>query len=56
MEGFYFESEGLYYCSKECMEADGISEKEYQELYNSDEAYWTEWDISDLADRLNQFI
>lgn len=56
MEGFYLETEGLYLCSEECMEKAGISQEEYEELYENDVAYWTEWETSDLADRLNQFI
>lgn len=32
-----------YYCSEECLHTD-YSEEEYQEMYETDNAYYTEWD------------
>ena len=40
--GYYFEGTGDYYCSDACLRID-MTEEEYQQAYEEDEAYWTEW-------------
>lgn len=43
MEEGYCIYDGLeYYCSDECLHKN-YTEEEYLEMYENDEAYWTEW-------------
>ena len=35
-----------YYCSDDCLHG-AFSEEEYEELFQEDCAYWTEWDEGD---------
>ncbi|AOV06458.1 hypothetical protein [Sporosarcina ureilytica] len=44
-EGFYFESDGTQYCSKECL-TKVISWGEYLDIYDNGDgnAYWTAWE------------
>ncbi|MCQ2543669.1 MAG: hypothetical protein MJ126_05860 [Lachnospiraceae bacterium] len=35
-----------YYCSDDCLHS-AFTDKEYDELCQSDEAYWTEWEIGE---------
>ena len=32
-----------YYCSDECL-LDNMTQEEYMEMYENDQAYWTEWE------------
>ena len=43
-EGFCIEwfVKNEYYCSKECLLKD-LSWKEYLDMYDSESAYWTQW-------------
>ena len=40
-DGYYIE-DGEYYCSDECLHKH-YTQEEYMEMYEADEAYWTEW-------------
>lgn len=42
-EGFVFGDGEFYYCSEKCLYQD-MTEQEYEEAYENDEAYWTTWD------------
>ena len=42
MSGFCVNDGEACYCSKECLHID-YSEEDYLEMYESGEAYWTEW-------------
>lgn len=42
-EGFCIFDGEEYYCSESCLHSK-YSESEYNRLYESDKAYWTEWD------------
>lgn len=44
--GFCIDSGLEYYCSEECLYS-CMTEEEYLELYESDAAYWTEWEEED---------
>lgn len=41
-EGFVFNDGMAYYCSEKCLHQD-YTEEEYQELYDEDVAFYTEW-------------
>lgn len=41
-DGYVFYDGEAYYCSDECLHKH-FSEEEYQEAYENDDAYWTEW-------------
>ena len=45
--GFYFESDGTQYCSKECL-TNVISWEEYLKIHDdgNGDAYWTSWEES----------
>ena len=43
IEGFCIDNGMDYYCTKECMEKDGLSYEEFLELYETDDSYYTEW-------------
>ena len=46
-EGFCI-GQGLeYYCSEECLH-EHYSEEEYNEMYESGDAYWTEWEADEI--------
>ena len=42
-EGYCIDNGFAYYDTIECMEKGGISFKEFEELYDTDDSYWTEW-------------
>lgn len=42
-EGFVFRGGEFYYCSEKCLYQD-MTEQEYEEAYENDEAYWTTWE------------
>ena len=42
-EGFCIFDGQEYYCSKDCLHS-AYSDAEYNSLYESNEAYWTQWD------------
>lgn len=44
-EGFVID-DSEYFCSKECLHT-VYSDKEYNEMYDSDKAYWTQWEMED---------
>ena len=41
-DGYVFYDGEAYYCSDECLDQH-FSEAEYIRAFNSDDAYWTEW-------------
>lgn len=45
-EGFYVDAQynGEYYCSETCLHTK-YTKEEYQELYEEQRAYWTEWEV-----------
>ena len=43
LDGFCIRDGMEYFCSDECLHK-VYTEEEYQELYDSDQAYWTTWD------------
>jgi hypothetical protein len=45
-EGFVVQDADTY-CSQKCMSKDGISEAEYNEMYDNDAPYWTSWEHGD---------
>lgn len=42
IDGFVIADGFEYYCSDECLHSK-YSEEEYNEMYENDEAYWTDW-------------
>lgn len=42
IDGYVIHDGEAYYCSSECLYRN-LSEAEYEELYEEDSAYWTEW-------------
>jgi hypothetical protein len=38
-----------YYCSDECLHKE-VTEQEYKELYENDNAYYTEWSEEDIEE------
>jgi hypothetical protein len=38
-----------YYCSDECLHKE-VTEQEYEELYENDDAYYTEWSEEDIEE------
>lgn len=50
MDSGYCIQDGLeYYCSDECLHKH-YSEEDYLDMYDCDEAYWTEWEEDDSDD------
>lgn len=45
-DGYVIRDGEEYYCSQDCLSA-WYSEEEFLELYEADEAYWTEWEDDD---------
>ena len=43
IEGFCIHDGEQYYCSEECLYT-VFTEEEYEDMYEGDEAYWTEWE------------
>lgn len=41
-DGYVIHDGEKYYCSDECLHTE-YTEAEYMEMYEEDEAYWTEW-------------
>ncbi|MBR5316024.1 MAG: hypothetical protein IKU44_04455 [Firmicutes bacterium] len=41
-DGYCIHDGEEYYCSEECLHSE-YTEEEYMEMYEADEAYWTEW-------------
>ena len=44
-QGYVIESGDGYYCSDDCMQKDGMTREEFEELFNdgNGDSYWTEW-------------
>ena len=42
IEGYVIDDGSEYYCSDACLNKH-YSMDEYMEMYNNDEAYWTQW-------------
>ena len=43
LDGYIVYGGAEYYCSKKCL-LTVYTEEEYQEMYDEDDAFWTEWD------------
>ncbi|MFD0769336.1 hypothetical protein ACFQZ1_10735 [Bacillus sp. CGMCC 1.60114] len=43
IEGYCIDDGLAYYCSEECLYKE-YTPKEYEEMYENDCAYWTEWE------------
>lgn len=43
ISGYVIGNGSEYYCSDKCLHSE-YSEKEYDEMYKNNEAYWTEWE------------
>lgn len=41
-EGYYVEQYDEYFCSDDCLHS-VYSNEEYTEMFNNDDAYWTQW-------------
>lgn len=46
-QGFVIGDGDEYYCSEECLHKH-YSPKEWNQMYNQDEGYWTEWEPDDV--------
>ena len=44
-EGYVIDNGSCWYCTDECMNADGMTREEFEELFDdgNGDSYWTEW-------------
>ena len=44
-EGYVIDNGSGWYCTDECMNADGMTREEFEELFDdgNGDSYWTEW-------------
>lgn len=54
-QGYCIDDGAKYFCSDDCLLQE-MTQEEYDELFEEDAAYWTEWDADDCGDYIEVLI